>query len=308
MTRKIIIDTDPGIDDAMAIVYAFSDPMIEVLGLTTVFGNVPVTTATRNACALLTHIGRTVPVAQGAARPLVQAPAPHPDFVHGRDGFGGVAIDPPAMEADNRHAAAFLIDMLKANPGEITLVPVGPLTNLAIALEREPAITDLVAEVVVMGGAVRTRGNITEHAEANIWQDPHAAEKVLNAPWPMRMVGLDVTERVRCVPADFDRLAAARPQAGGFLRDAGRFYMDFHAKSVGFDGCFMHDPSAIIAVSCPDLFDTEAIALSARCEGEEIGATRPTDDGRAAVDVCLDVRSESVRERFLDIISAGPLS
>lgn len=307
MPRKVIIDTDPGIDDAMAIVYALSDPEIDLLGLTTVFGNVPVKTATRNALALVAHLGMDTPVAEGATTPLEQPAHPHPDFVHGADGFGGVALAEPATRADTRDAAQFIIDMLHAHPGEITLIPVGPLTNLAVALDRDPGIASLVGEVLIMGGAVRTRGNVSELAEANIWQDPHAAERVLAAKWPMRMVGLDVTEKVRCTPADFDALASARPTGGGFLKAAVRFYMDFHLDSQGFDGCFMHDPTAVIAAVRPGLFTVEAIALTASCAGASIGATQPATDGRQPVAVCLGVEAERVRAHFLHVIASGPL-
>ncbi|MEM6934745.1 MAG: nucleoside hydrolase, partial [Pseudomonadota bacterium] len=118
---------------------------------------------------------------------------------------------------------------------------------------------------------------------------------------------LDVTERVQCTPKDFASLAEAKPTAGGFLRDAGRFYMDFHVKSVGFEGCFMHDPSAVIAVVRPELFRTEYIPLTAQCSGPRIGSIRQADDGRGAVGVCTDVEADKVRRRFLDVIAAGPL-
>ncbi|MEL6477810.1 MAG: nucleoside hydrolase [Pseudomonadota bacterium] len=307
MTLKMVIDTDPGIDDAMAILYALSDPGIDLLGLTTVFGNVPVSQATRNALGVLAHVGAEVAVAEGAARPSVQPPQPHPDFVHGADGLGGAVPQGTPAAPDPRDAASFLIDTVKADPGEVTLVPVGPLTNLAEALERAPEIADLAREVIIMGGAVQGKGNISPHAEANIWQDPHAAEQVLSATWPVRMIGLDVTEQVRCVPEDFETLAAARPGAGGFLARALPFYMRFHAQNEGFHGCYMHDPTAVISAVCPEHFGFEPHPLLAVCEGEEIGATRPATDGRAAVEAALTVDAEAVRRRFLDVIATGPL-
>lgn len=308
MTQKILIDTDPGIDDAMAIVYALSDPELELVGLTTVFGNVAVAQATRNALALVSYLDRIVPVAEGAARPLEQEPLPHPDFVHGADGYGGVAL--PASEAvvDSLDAAAFIIDALKANPGELILIPVGPLTNIAEALRRDPSIASLAKMVIVMGGAYGRGGNVTAHAEANIWQDPHAAEIVLNTRWPLHLVGLNVTEEVRCTQSDFDVLATLKPIAGSFLRDAVSFYIKFHRDRVGIDGCFLHDPSAVIAAVAPDFFETEDIPLMVNCAGAEIGATVAADDGRAPVKVSLAVDDVRLRRRFLDVIGQGPLS
>ena len=159
-----------------------------------------------------------------------------------------------------------------------------------------------------MGGAYERRGNATEHAEANIWQDPHAAESVLKAGWPLQLVGLNVTEKVQCTQQEFDTLAAVKPKAGVFLRDAVRFYIDFHRKRAGLDGCFLHDPSAVIAAVEPALFDSEKIPLQAVWAGEKIGATVAADDGRAPVSVSLRVDAEMLRRRFIDVIGEGPLS
>ncbi|MEM0923703.1 MAG: nucleoside hydrolase [Pseudomonadota bacterium] len=307
MTVKMVIDTDPGIDDAMAILYALSDPAIDLLGLTTVFGNVPVAQATKNALGLLAHVGAELPVAQGAAQPSLQPPKPHPDFVHGADGFGEVSPQGVPAMPDPRDAADFLIDTIRAHPREVTLVPIGPLTNLAILLDRAPEVASLVREVIVMGGAVHTKGNITPHAEANIWQDPHAAERVLSAPWPLRLIGLDVTEQVRCIGEDFEILAAARPRAGGFLAQSVAFYMRFHVESAGFHGCYMHDPTAVISAVAPERFGFEPRALTAICEGEKIGATILAADGRAPVQAALSADAEAIRRRFLDVIATGPL-
>ncbi|MEM9097086.1 MAG: nucleoside hydrolase [Pseudomonadota bacterium] len=307
MARKILIDTDPGIDDAMAIVYALSDPDLELLGLTTVFGNVPVEQATRNALALVAHIGADIPVAEGAATPMEQSPPPHPDFVHGADGFGGVALPEPGESAHPNDAADFIIDTIRAFPSEVTLIPVGPLTNVAEALRRDPGIAELVRNVIIMGGAYGRGGNVTDYAEANIWQDPHAAEIVFATNWPMVMVGLNVTEQVQCTQPDFDVLGMIKPTSGAFLRDAVKFYIDFHREKVGLDGCFLHDPSAVIASVDPELFKIEEVPLTAICTPDRIGATVEAKDGRAPVKVCVDVDEVMLRRRFFDMIGEGPL-
>ena len=211
MTQKIIIDTDPGIDDAMAIQLAFAHPGLEVLGLTTVFGNVHVDKATRNALRLVEMAGVDCPVAEGAAVPLVRPAEPPGYYVHGPEGFGDHPAETPRGRAHELDAAGFIIQTLRNHPREVTLVPIGPLTNIATALRREPAIASKVRGVVVMGGAIEVRGNVSEWAEANVWHDPHAAAEVFAADWPVTLVGLDVTERTRCGPMDFARIAAHAP-------------------------------------------------------------------------------------------------
>ena len=178
MAQKIIIDTDPGIDDAMAIHLAFADPRLDIIGLTTVFGNVTTAQATRNALYLADMAGQPVPVAGGGAIPRQRDAAPPADFVHGPEGFGDLPAPTPTSRADARSAAAFLCESCAAAPGQIIICAVGPLTNLAAALDHDPAIARHVGRVVVMGGSAARHGNVTTCAEANIWNDPHAADRV----------------------------------------------------------------------------------------------------------------------------------
>lgn len=302
----IILDTDPGIDDAMAILYALADPGVELVGLTTVFGNVPEATATRNALALLELAEADVPVAAGAAAPLVQETRPHPDFVHGAGGFGDATLDPPERAPDPRSAARFIAEQVAARPGEITLVPVGPLTNLAVALQEFPEIAGQVARVVVMGGAVRRKGNASPTAEANIWNDPHAAAAVFSADWPVTLVGLDVTEQVVCTAADLAPMADASPKCGAFLTKAAEFYFKFHFESEGLEGCHLHDPAAVIAALDPALFDIISAPLSVTLDGEEAGRTFEAGTG-STIDICLGVDIDRVRSRFLAHLHSGRL-
>ncbi|MDT8344182.1 MAG: nucleoside hydrolase [Thermohalobaculum sp.] len=306
MAHRIIIDTDPGIDDAMAILLAMADPRIDLLGLTTVFGNVSVARATRNALWLTELARHPCPVAAGARHPLIRAPQPHPDFVHGVEGFGAEPAPTPARSPDPRGAARFLCETVAAHPGEVTIVAVGPLTNLAEALALDPAIAGGVKGVIVMGGAVGVPGNVTPHAEANIWQDPEAAAAVLAAGWPVTLVGLDVTEAVRASPADFEAIAQAAPQAGGFLARAARFYFAFHQQTRGFEGCYMHDPTAVIALTDPGLFETRDTTIEVLTEGPEIGRTRPGGPGRA-IRACLGVKSADVMSVYLAALTNGRL-
>ena len=195
MTTKLIIDTDPGIDDAMAIHYAFAHPDIEVLALTTVFGNVWVEQATRNALVLAEQAHYPCLVAEGAARPITM-PANDPShYVHGDEGFGDLPAMMPKGKADLRPAHEVIADLCRQYPQEIVLAPVGPLTNIARLLDYDPEITSYVKKLVIMGGAVFCNGNVTDYAEANIWNDPHAADQVFAADWPIELIGLDITQK-----------------------------------------------------------------------------------------------------------------
>ena len=306
MTKKILIDTDPGIDDAMAIHLAFAHPDLDVVGLTSVFGNVHVDKATRNALALVEMAGAECPVAEGAARPLVQALQPPGYFVHGPEGFGDLPAPVPARRPDPRSAARFIVETVNAHPGEVTLCPIGPLTNIALALRLDPGIACNVDRVVIMGGAARCAGNVSQWAEANIWHDPHAAAEVFAADWPVMMVGLDVTEQVRCSPEDFAALARKAPVIGGFLNQAVPVYFDWHRQKQVLDGCFLHDPSAVLAVADAGLFTTEEVPVRVVTDGEEIGRTRPDPAcGHRSVAVALGVDAARVRALFLAHLGAA---
>ena len=301
---QILIDTDPGIDDAMAIHFALAHPQLEVVALTSVFGNVHVPVATRNALRLVEMAGASCPVAEGAAVPLVQPLRPPGYVVHGDEGFGTVPAAEPAGRADHRDAAQFIVDTVNASPGQVTLCPIGPLTNIALALRLDPSIAGRVRSVVVMGGAVECSGNVTHWAEANIWNDPHAAAEVFAADWPVTLVGLDVTERVRCTRGDFAMLSEAAPVIGGFLNEAVQFYFGWHRGKDGCDDCFMHDPTAVLAVMEPDLFEIRDVPIRVQIEGEEVGRTvADPQAGTRPVSVCLGVDAEAVRERFLSVIT-----
>lgn len=304
--QKLIIDTDPGIDDAMAILFACLHEDLDLVGLTSIFGNVTTDIATRNALALVEMAGAEIPVARGAEKPLVQAARPVAAEVHGVEGFGDVPPFAPAARADQRTAARFICDTVAANPGEVVLCPIGPLTNLALALEHDPTIVDKVKSVTVMGGAMVSGGNVTEHAEANIWQDPHAARAVFSAPWEVTMVGLDVTEKVMCTDEHFTDLAERAPKLGGFLDRAARFYFDFHLRHDGFYGCHMHDPTAVISILRPDLFRTERQRVDVIADGAEAGKTVTTADESAPhTHICVAVDEDAVRSQFLSTLGAG---
>ncbi|MDJ0614285.1 MAG: nucleoside hydrolase [Rhizobiaceae bacterium] len=304
--EKVIIDTDPGVDDAMAVLYACLSPEIELMGLTTIFGNVTTDIATRNALALLEIAGVDVSVARGADKPLVQEQREPAWEVHGREGFGDVPAMSPALSAIDETAAEFICRIVNENPGEITLCPVGPLTNIALALRLDPTIASKVKGVTIMGGSIDEGGNVTPHAEANIWQDPHAADEVFAANWPMTLVGLDVTHQVICTPEDFAALVPDAPKLGGFLNDAAQFYFQFHRKVDGIYGCHMHDPTAVISIAHSSLFGVDHKPLEVIVDGEEVGRTKISEKSdRNAVAILREVDVAGVQEEFLSMIKSG---
>jgi inosine-uridine nucleoside N-ribohydrolase len=284
MTKKIILDTDPGIDDAMAILFAEAHPDIDLMAITTVYGNATIDNATQNALYLKQKFGMKALVAKGADKPLVKAPVGATVVVHGEAGFGDVkapsALDVSAIDTP---AYQFIIDSVRAEPGEITLVAVGPLTNLALALEADPEIVNLVKEVVVMGGAFGEndhRGNVTPFAEANIHDDPHAADKVFTASWPVVIIGLDVTEESFFTGQYLDQLREDAGEVGQFIWDVSRYYLKFYSEKVGMEGCHVHDPSAIAYVIDPELFTLRSGAVRVVTDGPAEGMTIQKTDQR----------------------------
>ncbi|MCB1637915.1 MAG: nucleoside hydrolase [Thiothrix sp.] len=316
MRQKVIIDTDPGIDDAMAIFAAMGEPGIELLGLTTTFGNVSVDQATRNALTLLEMAGRTIPVVRGAERPLYRTAMPYPDFVHGADGFGNLNLPAPQGRAVGQDAAAFMVEQVLQHPGEVSLVAVGPLGNLARALALEPSIATRVRQVVIMGGTIVEGGNVTPVAEANIYADPEAADRVMAADWPLTLVGLDVTQQVLLSRALFADIAAHNPRVGPFLQQAAEFYIRFYeTERDAVDGCFGHDISAVACVVRPELFGREQGSICVATEGVAAGQTIMKRKARTYVlddwerrspkQVCLQVDAPALIRWFRECLTGG---
>lgn len=299
MARKIIIDTDPGVDDTMAIFFALRSPELDVIGLTTIFGNVHTDLATTNALRLLEIAGRAdIPVAKGADNPLAlpyDGPVP---YVHGDDGQGNVWLPAPSGKAIDMTAAAFIIEEVMRAPGEVTLVPLGPLTNIALALRLEPRIAENVREVVLMGGNALGPGNATPAGEANIHNDPEAADVVFGAPWQVTMVGLDVTHRVHMTRADLDKYAQADNPMARHIARITPFYRDFFEQTNHIDGIYVHDSSAVACVIDPTLFRVERWPVRVdMSSGISRGKTWPLIgerllppwENRPLVNVCVEV-------------------
>lgn len=270
--KKVIIDCDPGIDDAIALILALESQQLEVIGITTVFGNVRTSQATINAFRILELTNRKLPVYEGAKKPLFTEPGIPPDYVHGKDGLGNIDYPVPEQTTGEMSAAEFMVSTLRENPGEISILTLGPLTNLALALTLEPELADLAAEVVVMGGAVTVPGNVTPVAEANMKGDPHAADIVLTSPMNVSMIGLDVTTRVVINDFHIEQLKNVSQTYGTFIFDISQFYMDFY-KSTGVNGMYAHDPTAVAYLIAPDWFTITKAPVRVVTEGIAIGET-----------------------------------
>lgn len=299
---KAIIDTDPGVDDAMAIFFAASCPEIELVGLTSVYGNIPVEMGTRNALHLVEMLGRPIPVAQGLSRPLRGRSWEPVHWIHGEQGFGALPAPAPKSHALDSPAVDFLIDQAKRHKGELVVFPIGPLTNIAAAIERDPDFAKNVAKIVIMGGVVQARGNVTGFAEANIYNDPDAAQIVLNSGAETVLVGLDVTDRTSLTKEDFAALAKRAPKFGGFLAAISDFYIDVYLGR-GAKGCSLHDPATIIAALRPDLFRMEEGDVEVVLAGEKLGQTVLKPRKGQKTRVCVEAEYDRVVEVFLDGIA-----
>jgi inosine-uridine nucleoside N-ribohydrolase len=274
MVRKIIIDTDPGVDDAMAIFYALNSPEFDVLGITTVFGNSDTATCTLNALRLLEIAERTViPVAGGADRPIAAPPRVGGGFVHGADGQGNTNLPPPSTQAIDQHAAQFMIDIVRQFPGEVTIVALGPLTNLALMLILQPDIAPLIKEIVLMGGAAFVPGNVNPAAEANIFSDPEAADLVFGAACQVTMIGLDVTMKILMETPHFDQIANFNNPKAQHISKIVQFYRAFYSNRLGKDAIPIHDSTTFTYLLKPSLFKIVRYAVRVETSGISRGKT-----------------------------------
>jgi inosine-uridine nucleoside N-ribohydrolase len=302
MTR-IILDCDPGHDDAIALLLALASPELELLGVTTVSGNQTLEKTTANAIRVLDHLGRDdVPVAAGAPRPLVRERQVAAD-VHGETGLDGPDLPPPAREPEPEHAIDWIATTLAAAPSPVTLVPTGPLTNVALLLARHPELESKLERIVLMGGAI-AEGNVTPAAEFNIWTDPEAAQRVFSSGLEVTMVGLDVTHRALLRQADVDRLAAAG-RAGKLVADLYGFYARFHRQQYGWDGAPVHDALALAHVIDGTLLETKHRGVIVDT-GPELSRGRTYVDlwGRAGWEPNCHVAVKVDAERFLELLVA----
>jgi len=268
MARKIIIDTDPGQDDAVAILLALASPELEVLGITAVAGNVPLALTERNARIVCEIAGRPdVRVYAGCDRPM-QRKLVTAEHVHGKSGLDGIELFEPEMALQSGHAVDFLIDTLRREaPGTVTLCPLGPLTNIATAFTRAPDIVNRVAEIVLMGGAYFEVGNITPAAEFNIYVDPEAADIVFRAGVPLVVVPLDVTHKALTSRAWIEGLRAMGTRVGSAVAGLTDFFERFDMAKYGSQGAPLHDACVIGYLLKPGLFTGRHINVTVETTG-----------------------------------------
>ncbi|KAL6559212.1 Uridine nucleosidase 1 [Orobanche hederae] len=270
--EKIVIDTDPGIDDSMAILMAFQSPDLDILGLTTIFGNVTTEDATRNALILCELAGRPdVLVSEGNPEPLKRGRPRIADFVHGSNGLGNIPIPPPKSKKSEKSASQFLVDKISEYPGEVSVLALGPLTNLALAIKRDSSFASKVKRIVVLGGAFFALGNVNPAAEANIYGDPEAADIVFTSGANIDVVGINITTQVKLTDMHLDELRKSKGRHAQFICDICKFYRDWHVKSDG--GIFLHDPVSFVALVRPDLFTFKKGAVRVETQGICVGHT-----------------------------------
>jgi pyrimidine-specific ribonucleoside hydrolase len=293
MTIPVLIDCDPGHDDAIAMLLALASPEIDLLGITTVAGNATLDRTTHNTLALLTLIGRTdVPVAAGADRPLRRAlqVAAH---VHGTSGLAGADLPEPESSPRPEDALGFLAGTLAASATPVTLIPTGPLTNLARLLQAHPELHERISSICLMGGSMG-EGNITPQAEFNIWVDPEAAEVVFASGLPLTMIGLDVTHQALLRSTEAAALADLGNRTGRIMADLLGFFARFHRERYGWDGSPIHDAVAVAHVLGAGLVEVRSLRVEVdTSDGDSRGRTvvaegDATEPANAEVGVAID--------------------
>jgi pyrimidine-specific ribonucleoside hydrolase len=285
----VILDCDPGHDDALAILLACASPELDILGITTVAGNAGLANTTRNALRVLTLLGRTdIPVAAGAERPLVRDSLVQPAF-HGESGLDGADLPEATVGARSETAIELTAALVRASSRPITLVPTGPLTNIALFLRAFPALRERIGAISLMGGSLGV-GNTTASAEFNIWQDPEAAAIVFDAGVPILMAGLDVTHRALVLPADIARLDALGTRTGRVFADLMRFFAIHHRDRYGWEGPPIHDAVAVGVLVAPWLIVRRSMRIDVdagdgptrgRTVGDAVGDAEGVGDRRA---------------------------
>ena len=279
--KKVWVDTDPGVDDTVAIAMLFESQEIEIVGISSIFGNATVDMTTKNSKLILEALGKeSIPLARGAYYPL-QVQLDTSPFVHGENGLGNMPLPEPKMKESPMLAPQAIINMILAHPYEIILLPIGPLTNIAMAYLMEPKIAGLVKEVVIMGGAVHCPGNITPVAEANFFHDPHAAQIVINAGWQITLAGLDVCGTSSMISnALLVKIIAAGKPLSPYIGGALPFYQNFLSKFGIYDKVDFPDTLASAYLLEPEIFTIEKIPLFIETEGSCLGQSVPVQTGK----------------------------
>jgi inosine-uridine nucleoside N-ribohydrolase len=315
--KQVIFDTDIGIDDAMALFFLHYSPDVELRAIVSGFGNASVENTTRNALFLKEQFAIDAPVFRGAAEAIGERMGEgYPDFVHGKNGLGDIEFAEPVVQAESVSAAQGIVDLVTNHPNEMSIVAVGRMSNLALALELCPELPALVKEVIVMGGAFGFndhRGNVSPVAEANIAGDPQAADIVFNSGLPLTIVGLDVTHETITTGQFFDELRDQAGAAGEMIHRISRFYLDFHLEVNGRRECPIHDSSAVAYLLDPSLFKTRQAVVRVVTQGIAIGQTVYSEpnatyatsewDNKPVVRFCTSVDSDGLLDLYRNTLA-----
>ena len=313
---KMILDLDTGIDDAMALAYAVSNPNIELIGVVTSFGNVSEKTASENTLALLDMLGqKNVPVYAGADRPTGGTSVYEADdnlkFVHGQNGVGNVEIAKSARTVEKQNGVDFMIESAKKYGKDLYIVAVGPDTNLAEVIKKDPQFGEQVGKIVIMGGALIVQGNIKPYAaEANIYNDPLAASEFFASKTPFTMVGLDVTQRPNLTKADTQKWRELGTTSGKAYADMVDYYIDVYLKNIpGLGGCALHDPLAVAVSMHPEYIKTLKLPMKVITTGDDKGRTvaiteKLNDPSAANVEVAVDLEVDPFVTEFRDALTS----
>jgi purine nucleosidase/pyrimidine-specific ribonucleoside hydrolase len=320
--KRVIIDTDPGVDDALALILALRSPELRVKAITTVNGNTGVSRCTRNALHVLEILGmpNAPPVAQGADRPIRREPFPSVS-IHGRDGLGEISFirdrsgkkkyPSPRLRPIEKYAPELICELAHRYSGELTVITLGPLTNVALALTRDPRVVRCIRKIVTMGGAYSVPGNVTPAAEFNFFCDPEAAREVITSGIPITLVGLDVTRNARLSRHSLLSATKKRTKLNRFLQDSTEHVMNFYREREGYHGCCLHDPLAVMVAIDGSFAGTRRVHVEIETEGRlttgmSVADLRPFARGRTAepnADVALYVDPNRFEQFLLDRIA-----
>jgi len=306
--KKVIFDTDIGIDDAMALLFLHYSPEVDLRAIITGFGNASIENTTRNAIFVKELFDISAPVFQGAAHPVGrEVLTEYPDFVHGKNGLGDIEIPASKGQVEAMSGAEAIVALARDYPGQLSIVAVGRMTNLSLALDLCPELPELIHEVVVMGGAFGFNGhsgNVTTVAEANIAGDALAADRVFTSGLRTTIVGLDVTHETVAKTGFFDDLRVTAGGAGEFIYSISRCYLDFHERTHGNFHCPVHDASAVAYLLRPDLYTVQEGLVRVTTDGDNAGQTvfaasgDDTDDAGKLCRICTEVDAEAVLQLY----------
>ncbi|MBA59200.1 MAG: nucleoside hydrolase [Gammaproteobacteria bacterium] len=302
--KRIIFDTDPGIDDAMALLFLGSSSSVFISSLTTIMGNASTEQCTRNALFLRKIYGLKMPVHKGSSTSINgQTPSKYPDLVHGKNGLADIVLTEERSLPDPGTAHSVMSSTAKKHPNDLTVLAVGQLTNVALAILKDKSFSGNLKEIVFMGGTINEPGNVTPWAEANIWGDPEAAEIIFKSGIPLTMVGLDVTMKTRITKTFLRTITSKLGKLGRFLQNINTFYADYYAKSMNLDSFPIHDSLAAMFVTNPDFFVTKKGILSVKKNGEERGRTLFEENQQGPHSVCLDVNADKVLTEYEKLVT-----